>query len=67
MKLRIISNIQNKRIKFNYAMLANILGINNEGSKVFKIKIIPTIEGFGNDKVIILHVGRLDFVPRAKI
>jgi hypothetical protein len=40
-KPKIISGIQNKSIEFNCAILANILGINNQGAFVIEMKIIP--------------------------
>ena len=43
------------------------MGISNEGPIVFKIKIIPIIDGFVYNKAIILHIGWHDFAPRAKI
>ena len=42
----IVNSLQNKHIEFNCDILAKILGISNEGPRVFKVKVIPTIEGF---------------------
>lgn len=48
-------------------ILGDILGISNKGSRVFKFKVIPTIEGFVYDDVVVLHMGKYDFAPEAKI
>ena len=37
----IVSRLQDTHIEFNYDILCNILGISNEGTKVFEMKIIP--------------------------
>jgi len=42
-------------------MLANILGSSNEGPHVFEMRIIPTIEGFVYDNIMIIHTDRHDF------
>ena len=67
MKPRIVSSLQDKLIEFDYDTLANILGISNEGPIVFKIKIIPIIDGFVYNEAIILYIGWHDFAPGAKI
>jgi hypothetical protein len=64
---RIISILQNKAIEFNCEILANILGISNDGPHVFEMKIIPTIEKFLYDKVEIMHTGGYDFASSVKI
>jgi hypothetical protein len=40
---RIVSSLQDKHIEFDCQILTDILGISNEGPRVFEIKIIPTI------------------------
>ena len=64
---RIISTLQENPIEFNCAVLADILGISNDGPRVFEIKIIPTIEGFIYDHAVALHTGNTEFAPGAKI
>ncbi|KAF9662218.1 hypothetical protein SADUNF_Sadunf18G0030400 [Salix dunnii] len=64
---RIISTLQENPIEFNCAVLADILGISNDGPRVFEIKIIPTIEGFIYDYAVALHTRNTEFAPGAKI
>jgi sulfopyruvate decarboxylase TPP-binding subunit len=40
---RIVNSLQDKHIEFDCQILTDILGISNEGPRVFEIKIIPTI------------------------
>jgi hypothetical protein len=47
--------------------LLNPLGINNEGHRVFEVKVIPIIDGFAYDEAIILSTYRYDFSLGAKI
>ncbi|KAG5235412.1 Retrovirus-related polyprotein from transposon [Salix suchowensis] len=42
---RIISTLQGNPIEFNCAVLADILGISNDGPQVFEIKIIRPLKG----------------------
>lgn len=53
--------MQDKPIVFDCDTLGEILGISNEGPRVFKVKVIRTIEGFVYDNAIVLHTGRYDF------
>jgi len=64
---RIMSSLQNKAIEFNCEILANILGISNDGPHVFEMKIIPTIKGFLYDKVEIMHTRGHNFASSVKI
>ena len=64
---RIMSTLQGIPIEFDCAELAEILGISNDGPRVFDIKIIPTIEGFSYDYAVALHTGNNGFAPGAKI
>ncbi|KAF9663445.1 hypothetical protein SADUNF_Sadunf17G0050800 [Salix dunnii] len=50
-----------------FAEIADILGISNDGPRVFEIKIIPTIEGFIYDYAVALHTGNTEFALGAKI
>ncbi|KAG5223073.1 Retrovirus-related polyprotein from transposon [Salix suchowensis] len=50
---RIISTLQGNPIQLNCAVLADILGISNDGPQIFEIKIIPTIEGFIYDHAVL--------------
>lgn len=59
--------MQDKPIVFDCDTLGEILGISNEGPKVFKVKVIRTIEGFVYDNAIVLHTSRYDFSLREKI
>jgi hypothetical protein len=63
----IVSHLQNKLIEFDCDTLWNILAISNEGPRLFKVKIIPTIGDFMYDKVVAQYTNRLDFTPGAKI
>lgn len=67
MEPRITSSLQNKSIEYSCSILANIFYISNDGLDVFEMKIIPTIEGFVCDDVVIIHNGRDDFAMTAKI
>ena len=60
------SSFQNKSIQFNCVILANILDISNDGCHVVKMKIIPIIDGFVYDDMVIMHTSRHDFAPDAK-
>jgi len=42
----IVNSLQNKHIEFDCNTLAKILGISNEGPRMFEVKVIPTIERF---------------------
>ena len=64
---RIMSSLQGNPIEFNCAELADILGISNDGPRVFDIKVIPIIEGFSYDHAVALHTGNNGFAPGAKI
>jgi len=52
-------------------MLANILGISNDGSHVFEMKVIPTIEGYIYiyiyDEALIIHTGKENSAAGVKI
>ncbi|KAJ6965911.1 hypothetical protein NC652_003709 [Populus alba x Populus x berolinensis] len=50
MEPRIVNHLQNKRIEFDRDTLENILGVNNEGLRVYEVKSIPTIGDFMYDK-----------------
>ena len=67
MEPRIVNHLQNKRIEFDRDTLENILGVNNEGLRVYEVKSIPTIGDFVYDKVIAQHNGQLDCALGAKI
>ena len=43
-------------------MLANILGISNDGPRVFEMKFFPTIEGLIYDEAITMHTRRENFI-----
>ena len=45
-RINIESRMQDKPIVFGCDTLGEILGISNEGSRVFKVKVIRTIERF---------------------
>jgi hypothetical protein len=64
---RITSSLQNKPIKFNCKVLANILAISNDGPHVFEMKVIPKIEGFIYDEAVIMHIGRQNLTSDVKI
>jgi len=57
----------NKLIEFDCETLDNILGISNEGPRVFEVKIIPTTVDFMYDEVIAQHPSQLDFALGVKI
>jgi len=67
MEHRIFSSLQDKSIIFNCDTLGDILGISNKGSRLFEFKVIPIIEGFVYNDVVVLHMGKYDFAPEAKI
>jgi hypothetical protein len=67
MEPRIVSHLQNKWIEFDCNTLGNILGINNEGPRLYKVKIIATIGDFMYDEVVAQYTDQLDFAPGVKI
>lgn len=40
MEPRIVNHLQNKRIEFDRDTLKNILGVNNEGLRVYEVKSV---------------------------
>jgi len=47
--------------------MLDILGISNDGLKVFEMKIIPTNERFVYNEEVALNTGSYNFTPSAKI